>query len=542
MIDHLVVGSGPSGAQAAQTLVEQGGRTLMLDVGHQDPNDYARLIPDRPFLDIRRSDPEQHRYFLGDSFEGVPLGELRTGSTITTPRRYVMDLVDRLLPARVSEFRHIESLAQGGLGNAWGLACFAMSTAELAAMGLDHHEMERSYRRIATRIGLSGEHDDCSPYTRGPITELQPALDLDEGAASMLGAYGTHRAALNRAGVFAGKPVLALLSQDLGDRRACAYQDMDFWADHGLSAYRPPITLEQLRRDDRFTYQGGALVVRFGRGPGSSVRVDYRDLASGQERSVVTGSLVLAAGTFGTTRIVMRSVYPDPAARPEVPILCDPYYYVLCLRPGQVGRAMDPRRHSVTQLVLALDETGDGSHVPIAAFTSYRSTLLFRLIKETPLGRRDARALMQFLQSGLMVAGVHHPNGPSPLRRFALERDDASPTGDALRVRFALAADERERIDRDQRVFLRAFRRLGSLPIRVVDLGFGASIHYAGTLPFGEPAPHGVVAATGRLNGWESVFVADGSPFRMLPAKGITLTLMAQADRVARVAASRSAG
>lgn len=510
----------------------------MLDVGHQDPNRYAELIPDRSFLEIRRSDRQQHRYFLGDGFEGVPLGRLRTGSTITTPRRYVMDLVDRLLPASSADFHHIESLALGGLGNAWGLACYAMSGRELALMGLDQTEMEQSYRRVAARIGLSGEEDDCSPYTRGPISELQPALELDDAAAAMLDAYRAQRTRLNRVGVFAGKPVLALLSEDKDGRRASAYQDMDFWADHGRSAYRPLITIDELQRQPRFTYQPGALVLRFARETGTAVRVEYLDLPSGERRSITCGALVLAAGTLGTTRIVVRSVYPDATARPELPILCDPYYYVLCLRLALIGRATKDRRHSVTQLVLALDESRDGSHVPIAAFTSYRSTLLFRLIKEAPLGRRDARRLLQYLQSGLTVAGIHHPNLPGAGRRLRLDRDDSSPTGDALRIRFSLEVGERERIERDQRVLLSAFRRLGSIPIRVVDLGFGASIHYAGTLPFGDPAPHGVAAATGRLNGWESVYVADGSPFRMLPAKGITLTLMAQADRVARHAAA----
>ena len=37
----------------------------------------------------------------------------------------------------------------------------------------------------------------------------------------------------------------------------------------------------------------------------------------------------------------------------------------------------------------------------------------------------------------------------------------------------------------------------------------------------------------GTLHGTREVFVADGSAFRYLPAKGLTFTLMANADRVA---------
>ena len=74
--DVAVVGSGPSGALAAAKLVDGGVRVLMLDVGHDDP-DTRSLVPDRPFPEIRRSDPDQRRYFLGDGLEGVPSGDVR---------------------------------------------------------------------------------------------------------------------------------------------------------------------------------------------------------------------------------------------------------------------------------------------------------------------------------------------------------------------------------------------------------------------------------------------------------------------------------
>jgi choline dehydrogenase-like flavoprotein len=531
--DHVVVGSGPSGAMAAQTLVEGGRRVLMLDVGHRDPRAYADLVPDLAFTDARRSDPDQHRYFLGDEFEGIPLRQLRAGSTITAPRRYVTDLVADLAPA-FGDLQQVESLAYGGLGAAWGLLCFAYSDAELAAAGLDPGAMSAAYVRVAERIGLSGEADDVAPLTHGPIRPTDPALDLDDAAAATLGAYRARRQGLNARGIFVGKPLLALLSRDREGRRATTYHDMDYWSERGRSAYRPAVTLDRLRAGDRFTYQGSCFVTDFARTSAGHIEVRYADLRTRQRASVTATHLVLAAGTLGTTRIVLRSVYPAASARPRVPILSDPYSYVLCVRPGLVGRLTRDARHSVTQLVMAYDPLGDGSRVPIAAFTSYRTMMLFRLIKETPLARADARALLQLLQTGLMVVGIHHPNGPAPERRsLALVPHDGGLTGDALRSDFSLDEDERRRVARDQRAMLAALRALGAYPIRVVDLGHGSSIHYAGTLPFGDPAAHGTTRDS-RLNGWDRVWIADGSPFRWLPAKGPTLTLMAHADLVAR--------
>ena len=73
---------------------------------------------------------------------------------------------------------------------------------------------------------------------------------------------------------------------------------------------------------------------------------------------------------------------------------------------------------------------------------------------------------------------------------------------------------------------------MGILPLRLVDPGFGASIHYAGTLPFsGEPA-NGGLRPDGLLYGTKRVYVADASGFTALPAKGVTLSLMANAHGI----------
>ena len=60
----------------------------MLDFGNRDAH-YAGLDPDAAVP--RRcgaSDREQHRYFLGDRFEGMPFGGVRVGAQLTPPRAY----------------------------------------------------------------------------------------------------------------------------------------------------------------------------------------------------------------------------------------------------------------------------------------------------------------------------------------------------------------------------------------------------------------------------------------------------------------------
>lgn len=533
--EFIVVGSGPSAVHAALTLLEGGARVRMLDVGVTSGG-RTGFGGDAGFLELRRTDPDQHRVFLGDEFEGIPLGRLKAGSGLSTPRQFVTARVDALTPIRVAAgaFQPVESLAAGGLGGAWGLGCFTFSRPELERMGLDAAGIERSYQTVADRIGISAEPDDGTPYFKRAIERLQPGLELDESSELLLKAYRRNRARLNRKGIHVGRTALALLSEDKDGRRANAYRDLDFWSDSGHSAWRPALALEQLKRHPRFEYRPESLVLRFSGTEGGPIEVEYLDLSSGERRREQCRKLVLAAGALGTARIVLRSRAP----RARLPLLCNPYFYALCLRPGLIGRTLRDRRHSMGQLVLVHDERRDGSHVPVASLLSYRSLLLFRLIKEAPLSLREGRGIFQILQSALTIAGIFHPDGPlddrsRSLRGLSLAPDATSPTSDRLEIEFRLSDSENARVSRNQRAILSALSALGAYPIRTIDPGLGASIHYGGTLPYGAELG---AEESGRLRGASSVWLADGSPFRFVPAKGVTLTLMAHADWVARQA------
>jgi hypothetical protein len=80
---------------------------------------------------------------------------------------------------------------------------------------------------------------------------------------------------------------------------------------------------------------------------------------------------------------------------------------------------------------------------------------------------------------------------------------------------------------------------LGCQPLRTIYTPQGGSIHYAGTLPFDDTGKPFTLNPSGRLSGTRRVYVGDGSGFRYLPAKGLTMTLMANAHIVAQNALSR---
>ena len=524
----LIVGSGPSAVHSALPLVEAGVAVTMLDVGNEDQR-YAPLIPLLPFHDLRRADPRQHRYLLGDDLEALPLGRMRVGAQLTPPRSHVLRDVAVLTPVESTTFGASESLALGGLGAAWGASAVQFDERDLEGCPIALEDLAPHYEAVERSIGLSGERDDLLRYY-GECTSLQPPLEVDPSVQSLMRRYARRRARLNRRGFYLGHPRLAVLSRDLGDRTAQPYLDLDFYSDAGRSVWRPSFTLDHLRGKAGFTYLRPWLVDRFdeGREPGAVV-VHARDPRSGEAAEFRAHRLVLAAGTLGTARIVLRSLslYDTPR-----PLVSNPHAYVPCVHLGWIGRAMTRRRHSLTQAGIIFDPPGGDGRLVYAEAHVYGSLLLFKLARETVLPLPQALAIVRGLASALVILVIEHGDEPSPGKTCRLRR--GAPGGpDVLQVDYHRdpAVERRER--RAESGLLGAVRALGCLPLGRVDPGPGASIHYAGTFPMSAEDRPLTVDRGCRLRGTRAVFLADGSVLPRLPAKPLTLTLMANARRVA---------
>jgi choline dehydrogenase-like flavoprotein len=187
--DVIVIGSGPAGAHAAQTLVEHGANVVVLDGGAMPPAG-LEATPDIPFSEVRKKDPHQFRWFLGDDLSGIPVSGLTGGlggGQVSGNRSYVVAHAEALLPLELRNCQVIQSLAKGGLGASWGAACAIPDADELLAMRLNATELEQHFDAVMRRIGVSGN---------GSHPALQPALTPDHHAAAALRAYEARRAGL----------------------------------------------------------------------------------------------------------------------------------------------------------------------------------------------------------------------------------------------------------------------------------------------------------------------------------------------------------
>lgn len=527
VFDVIVVGSGCTGAMAAQTLLERGYKVLMLDGGNDDQH-YRNLTPDSSFTELRKTDTQQHRYLLGEQFESLPAEQVGTGAQLTPARAHLLKDVTELLTSHSTSFAPMETLALGGLGAGWGLGSCVFSEKELEQCGLPVEAMQRAYQVVADRIGISGDSDDAQPFTFRHLQRIQPALPRDAVAQKIAQRYKVNRSVLQQRHFHLGRPALALLSQDKDNRKGNNLRDMEFYDDKELSAYRPWITIRELQRHPNFKLEQRIFVTRFEEHE-EGVVIHAMHCKTQTAIQFRARKLVLCSGALGSARIVLRST--DDKKR--VPLLCNPYYYLPCLVPSMLGQAGVQKQYSYAQLSLFHDNNAAGNDIAMASLYTYRSLMLFRLLNETPLNIQDGRALMQYLAPALLIAGIHLPEQFSEGQYAELRPDAGSVTGDRLHYYYHRTSEQERNSKQRVSSYKWALRKLGAFPLKTVSPQIGASIHYAGTLPYSETRQHLKLQETGLLHGTQNVYVADGSGFTFLPAKGLTLTLMANAHRVA---------
>lgn len=523
--DVVIIGSGPSGAQAAAESTAAGLNTCVVDVGFSD-RAVADAIPPGTFLDLRRGDPRQGDYLLGDS-EELLRDLARAGAHLTPPRKYMIRQSEQLLPLRSGTFLPIQSTSTGGLGVSWGSNVFTLEDWELQRVGIPADQIHPFYERVAGDIGVSGDRtDDISPLIAG-FRALQPPLKLDTNSRSILANYRRIREKTARNGFHLGQSVVAVLSEPKGDRLANPYHDMDFYHDSSRSVYRPQFTIEALKKCAHFTHLPGRVAVSFKESDGT-VTVRCRLVGADGFDHVKGRRLLLAAGAINSGRLALNS-FPDAGAR--LNILCNPNSWVGAVNLSMLGRPADDPRYSLAQLTLLQRREDPERDYTMAQFYSYRSLMYFRVLRGIPLPPKLGLLLMRLIATSFTCVNIHHSDAPALSKWMKLVTPGDWPE---TSVHYVVPEAQQRAIRRAERTLLVRLLSLRCLPLNVMRPPPGASIHYAGTLPVSDSDEPFTCDTNGRLHGTQGVYVADGSSWKWLPAKGLTFTLMANARRIAR--------
>lgn len=522
--DAVIVGSGPAGVSAAFPLVNAGLRVMMVDGGRGAS---GVRTPERNFLLQRAEDEQQWEWMVGKGYHALSMRDAISPKLRVPIHAHVFSGFLQENKVDTESFTALGSLAPGGLSNAWGCGVAQLTGLGLTAYPCDHADLTLSYRTVVERIGVSGpKHDDLSDYF-GLDAELQPEIVLDALHTRLYRKYLDKRSKLAVQGFRLGRFPVAALSQNRGERKGCNRSGNCLFGCERRSLYSATEDLAVLRGFDNFHYTN--LQVEELHRDSGQWHVRGKDPRFGNVRVISAHQIYLAAGTIASTRLALNALKLDK----PVPLLSCPTAAFLLWLPAFLGARRDEAFgygqlafvQAMREDVNVLGSTFSTVGLPMTEFA-----------RHLPLRRRYAVDLLRALMSSCVVGNLFLPGH--------LSNNTAQRSANGrLHITGAHREDVPDILEQAAQRLRKAYAALGAymLPKSFTPGKPGGDIHYAGTLPMKAQPQRGETSAAGELVGLDGVYVVDGASLPSLSEKSHTLTIMANADRIARGAALRFA-
>lgn len=526
-----IVGSGASGVHFAQTVLEKGHEVTMLDVGFSGP-DSVRPELDFNGLKCLLSDPS--RYFLGDRFESVVPPEYSHEIYGFPPNKQFIFEAPAGFKSASDGFDPLFSFARGGLAEAWTAGSYPFNDHDLRDFPIDYSDLAPYYDKVAERIGIMGEEDDLAQFF--PVHKhLLPPLELDQHSLLLQNKYRQQRTAVNeKNGIFFGRTRVAVLSREKDGRAPCDYSGRCLWGCPSDSLYVPSLTLAQCLKNPAFTYIPNQRVTHFTLdGQNHISHVVARSVLDGKETEFPVENLVLAAGTLSSSMIYMESIYRHHGEIIRLPGLMDNRQILVpFINLKLIGKQYRPASYQYHQLAIGFVSELDNEYVH-GQITTLKSALMQPVLQGMPLDWKTASFLGRNLHAALGVININLSDYRRPDNYLTLSPRNGNES--ELRIQYRPAADENRKANHAIKRVKKFMSRMGLLipPGQIHLRPMGASVHYSGTLPMSKEAGPHKVNSECRSYDFANLFFADGSSFPFLPAKNLTLTLMANATRIA---------
>jgi hypothetical protein len=518
LFDVIIVGSGPAGVSAAFPLLEAGLKVLMVDGGQKASVE----SPGLDFLTWRQQDSKQFNRMVGRGFYALNRTYDVTPKMRIPSLSYVFEGFEKLNQIESNQFSAIGSLSTGGLSNAWGCGVSQYSESELSAFPFPSSELDFSYRSIEDRIGVSGGCDDDLQAYLGLKCHSQPPIALDKLNEYL---YSRHLEARkkerNNLAFLLGRSRVAILSQNKNDRLACNLSSNCLWGCSRKSLYSAADEISSLSKFINFTFVPGFIVSAL-----KQQNNEWKILGSdilGKKDGFFTGKKVLlAAGTIATTRLALAAIN----YRQKVSILSCPTAAFLLWLPKFLGEGCNLGLGTAQlsyRVRLKGGITGYGSTFSTTGIP--RSELSKRLPLKTP----NSFDLLKHLLPSCLIGNLFLPGQLSKSTARVLPNNK-------LHIDFVPNDLIPNLMFQAKKLLGSNFKKIGAivLPGSFSVGAPGSDIHYSGSLPMKENPVAGECFASGELAFLKGVYAIDASCLPYLSEKPHTLTVMANADRIAR--------
>jgi choline dehydrogenase-like flavoprotein len=512
LYDVIIAGSGPAGTFSAHGL--KGKKVLMLDGGQLPEQD----IQAENFFDLWKDDNRDFNKFIGKNFESLHNvdNEYLMPKLKSPLMKFITNHREEATEIESDNFYGVTTLAKGGLSNAWGAHVYRFNDEEWKGSPVKYQELKFFYDKVAEEIGVSGTKDDLAPFIGDDEQTMKP-LELSPFCRRLKKRYQSRSTSFNDKGIYIGHPRVAILTENVKNRPAYQYNNLEFFKSTEESIYTTTYTLNKIIERRELEYRGGFIVKSF-KEVNDEVEVRALNLKTKETVTFRSKKFILACGTLGTSKIVLNS-FGDHETK--LPILDNLISYIPLLDPFLVGSALQKRSHS-SQLNLVFDDKEEKYFG-----TFYGITGIFRsdLLTDFPFPLKSNIAALKYLLSAINVLQLWYPDKGSKSNYIQLLDNKK------LKVNYSDKGD----LGRVESKLVKNFIKKGYLSASFLCKypTPGNSFHYSGTLPMKESPKKYQVSTQGKLFGTKSVFIADGSCLSPLPSKNLTFTIMANALRIA---------
>jgi choline dehydrogenase-like flavoprotein len=522
-VTFVVIGSGPAGVAAARALCDAGRAVTILDAG--DAIEAGRMAV---FDTLARSEPESWPPELARRARGAfPVGvkhvPLKPAYGSLFP--YALDDVD--LPVARENAETLPSLARGGLSNAWGASILPVRQRDIDDWPVTLADLAPHYEAVLRFVPIAAEHDELGELL--PLyTDSPGELRRGPQTSMVLRHMRRHAAALRVAGFAFGASRLAVTAgADRPDR--CRHSGMCLYGCPYRSIYSASHTLDALVRDGKVDYRGGVYVDRL-TVTDRSVTIHVHERGHPAARSELTAARVLVAcGAVSSTRLVLESTARTGRAHR---LLDSQYFVIPVLTPRVAPVSVATQGNTLAQVFLELEDERVSRRTAHLQLYGYNDLMLSLLTARLPLRADRLERLLRPILGRLMVIQGYLHSDDSPGMAIAIGAEGVRITGED-------PADGTARVRRLARRLAAAARPLGMMPIPgLAQAGRpGKGNHLGGAFPMRARPGELETDTLGRLPGWDRVHLVDASVFPSVPATTVTLSIMANAHRIATAAA-----
>ncbi len=513
--EHVVIGSGPSGTGALLRLNKKG--TCIIDIGEKPRHSF-------PYETLAQGlEAKVPEKLLGENWEFM--ANLQKADHIHPKLR-----ADALRHVMSGEFYSVfdetgtnlvnghGSHALGGMANVWGgqlLRYLPEDFENHDKWPLCVKELSPYYDLLEKEIGISGKNDALAFYL-GQSDHLLPPVPMVSSASQLLKRFESLKNHRKDKIVQLGRARLAVLTHSYNGRSPHLFGETEFFSTRQTGFYTPQATFQKIVAQGLVDYRTKTKFLTFKEG-NDWVHVTLCDLRSNQQYTIRTKNLLIGCGTIQTSRLVVDCLGNN---KEELPFIDHPSLLLPIFFPANFGSPL-PAHSFPIQLVGTQARQGYRNMI---SFYYPGGVLWSDFLTEIPLPMHLARKAFPIILSGMLVAQIWEAAKPNSANKLCIHK------GCNLQI-FYKKNDQLLRIGK----LIKDLRYVGGIThkrlARISPPSWG--FHHVGTLPMQKSPARFQTYPDGSLWSNRKVRIIDGSVLPSLPAKNCSLTIMANAARIA---------